>query len=76
MAERAARRGDEGNVGTPAQRSAPAGGGLVVCRHFSAADQDPFDSVAWERRSAVIQDEKGKVVFEQRDVEIPSFWSQ
>ena len=27
-------------------------------------------------RSAVIGNEKGNVVFEQRDVEIPRFWSQ
>ena len=32
---------------------------------------DPFDEVEWEIRSAVIGNEKGKVVFEQRDVEIP-----
>jgi ribonucleoside-diphosphate reductase alpha chain len=32
--------------------------------------------VAWERRSAVISDEKGKVVFEQHEVEIPAAWSQ
>src|SRR5215470_4067447 len=76
MAERAVRRGDEVSAGTPAQRSTPAGGGLVVRRHFSAPDRDPFDSVQWERRSAVIQDEKGKVVFEQHDVEIPASWSQ
>ncbi len=37
---------------------------------------DPFDVVEWEIRSAVIGNEKGKVVFEQRDVEIPKFWSQ
>jgi hypothetical protein len=37
---------------------------------------DPFDEVEWEVRSAVIGNEKGKVVFEQRDVEIPKFWSQ
>ena len=37
---------------------------------------DPFDEVEWEIRSAVIGNEKGEVVFEQRDVEIPKFWSQ
>ena len=37
---------------------------------------DPFDEVEWEIRSAVIGNEKGKVVFEQRDVEIPKTWSQ
>ncbi len=37
---------------------------------------DPFDEVEWEIRAAVIGNEKGKVVFEQRDVEIPRAWSQ
>jgi ribonucleoside-diphosphate reductase alpha chain len=73
MAERVARRGTEEGS---AQRSVPMGAGLVVRRHFTAPDRDPFDGVQWERRSAVIQDEKGKVVFEQHEVEIPAFWSQ
>ena len=37
---------------------------------------DPFDQVEWELRDAVIGNEKGKVVFEQRDVEMPKSWSQ
>ncbi len=73
MAERAVRRGVEDGS---AQRPVPAGAGGIVRRHFTAPDSDPFDAVAWERRSAVIQDEKGKVVFEQHDVEIPASWSQ
>src|SRR5215475_12650302 len=76
MAERAAKRGDEGGAVTHAQRPAPMGGGLVVPRHFTTPDGDVFETVLWERRSAVIQDEKGKVVFEQHDVEIPASWSQ
>src|SRR5262245_36840043 len=76
MAERATKRGDEGTAVAPAQRPAPRGGGLVVGRHFSAPETDPFETVLWERRSAVIQDEKGKIVFEQHEVEIPASWSQ
>ena len=37
---------------------------------------DPFEEVEWEVRAAVIGNEKGKVVFEQRDVEIPEAGSQ
>ena len=74
MAERAARRVAED--GGAAERSAAIGEGLVIRRHFTAPDGDPFDAVQWERRSAVIQDEKGKIVFEQHDVEIPASWSQ
>ena len=50
--------------------------GLEFPRYFTLPGVDPFDEVEWEIRSAVIGNEKGKVVFEQRDVEIPSFWSQ
>ncbi len=50
--------------------------GLEFPRYFTLPGVDPFDEVEWEIRSAVIGNEKGKVVFEQKDVEIPSFWSQ
>src|SRR5687767_15496665 len=50
--------------------------GLEYERFFSAEGVDPFDEIEWELRSAVIGSEKGEVVFEQRDVEIPKFWSQ
>jgi ribonucleoside-diphosphate reductase alpha chain len=54
-------------------RSVP---GLEFVRSFSREDVDPFDEVEWELRSAVIQNERGELVFEQRDVEFPRFWSQ
>jgi ribonucleoside-diphosphate reductase alpha chain len=50
--------------------------GLEFDRYFSREGIDPFDEVEWEVRSAVIGNEKGQVVFEQRDVEMPKFWSQ
>src|SRR5688572_2197099 len=50
--------------------------GLEFPRYFTLPGVDPFDEVEWEVRSAVIGNEKGKVVFEQRDVEIPRAWSQ
>ncbi|MCE3017305.1 MAG: vitamin B12-dependent ribonucleotide reductase [Pirellula sp.] len=37
---------------------------------------DPFDTVQWELRSAVIKDESGKALFEQTNCEIPADWSQ
>src|SRR4029453_1163016 len=54
-------------------RSVP---GLEFERYFSKDGVDPFDEVDWELRSAVIANERGELVFEQRDVEIPRFWSQ
>src|SRR5215218_11320497 len=50
--------------------------GLDYERFFTREGIDPFDEVEWDVRSAVIGNEKGNVVFEQRDVEIPRFWSQ
>ena len=50
--------------------------GLEFERFFSREGIDPFDEIEWDTRSAVIGNEKGAVVFEQRDVEIPRFWSQ
>src|SRR5580765_175192 len=50
--------------------------GLEFPRFFTLAGQDPFDQVEWELRDAIIGNEKGTVVFEQRGVEIPKSWSQ
>ena len=51
-------------------------GGLKFKRFFTKKGVHPFDDVEWELRSAGITDEKGKVIFEQKDVEVPKTWSQ
>ena len=58
------------------KKAASSAPGLAFPRFFTEAGIDPFDEVEWELRSAVIGNEKGEVVFEQRDVEIPKAWSQ
>jgi ribonucleoside-diphosphate reductase alpha chain len=58
------------------ERPEPAVPGLEFERFFSREGIDPFDEIEWELRSAVIGNERGEVVFEQREVEIPRFWSQ
>ena len=75
MPERAAKR-EKASVTEAVTQPMPVGAGLTFQRHFTAAEQPPFDVAAWERRSAVIQDEKGRVVFEQHEVEMPAGWSQ
>jgi ribonucleoside-diphosphate reductase alpha chain len=50
--------------------------GLTFPRFFTEEGVDPFDEVEWETRTALIGNERGEVVFEQRDVEIPRAWSQ
>lgn len=50
--------------------------GVRVRRYFTQPGVDPFDCVEWEIRKAVITGEKGEIVFEQDNVEIPKSWSQ
>jgi len=50
--------------------------GLEFERYFTKDGVDPFDEIEWELRSALIANERGELVFEQRDVEFPKFWSQ
>ena len=59
-------------------RRSPAGvrAGSPLVRFFTRPGEDPFDAVEWELRTAKISNERGEVVFEQTDVEIPKSWSQ
>jgi ribonucleoside-diphosphate reductase alpha chain len=50
--------------------------GLRFPRVFTRAGSSPFDEVEWELRTAIISNEHGDVVFEQREVEFPKSWSQ
>ncbi len=50
--------------------------GLTFERYFTREGVDPFDTVEWELRDAVISGADGKVFFEQRQVEFPKSWSQ
>ncbi len=48
---------------------------LSIPRVFSDARINPYDQLEWERRTAEITDDAGKVVFKQEDVEVPKGWS-
>ncbi len=53
--------------------------GLAFPRHFTKdlePGQTPYDVLEWEKRTASIANEKGDVIFEQREVEMPRDWSQ
>ncbi len=50
--------------------------GYAVSRYFTRPGDDGYAGVEWELRTAGISAESGKAVFEQKDVEIPKFWSQ
>ena len=49
---------------------------MRIERCFTRAGDNGYAGVIWEQRTASIIGEGGKVVFEQRDVEVPSGWSQ
>lgn len=53
--------------------------GLQFPRYFTArleAGRTPYDEVRWEVRTSSIGNDKGAVIFEQKDVEVPADWSQ
>ena len=50
-------------------------GGLRFKRVFSDPAVAPFDQIEWERRTAEITDDSGKVIFKQEDIEVPKNWS-
>ena len=50
--------------------------GLQIERVYTTPGLHPYDEVTWERRDVVQTNWKtGDVVFEQRGVEYPDFWS-
>ncbi len=53
--------------------------GVTFPRYFTARSEPgktPYDEIQWELRTASIGNDKGAVIFEQRDLEVPADWSQ
>ncbi len=50
--------------------------GLEFQRRFTDGKVSPYDAVEWERRVALIGNDKGQVIFRQENVEVPKGWSQ
>ncbi len=61
---------------TPEYAGAVAAKGLPFERYFTDGKISPFDAVEWEKRTALIGNEKGVTIFRQEDVEVPKGWSQ
>src|ERR1043166_8918105 len=49
--------------------------GMRIERVFSDPKVKPFDQIEWDRRTAEITDDGGKVIFKQENVEVPKSWS-
>jgi ribonucleoside-diphosphate reductase alpha chain len=62
--------------GTATKKKSTRSKGIGIARHFTQAGADPFDSVVWERRSSMINNPDGSVVFKMEGAEIPADWSQ
>ena len=60
----------------PDVRRTLARSAFTIERFFTRSGDDPFASLQWDYRTAVIADESGNAFFEQKDVEIPASWSQ
>ena len=61
---------------TSASKGKVLGKGLTIDRIYTTAGVHPYDEVTWERRDVVQTNWKsGEVIFEQRGVEYPDFWS-
>ncbi|HOW58656.1 MAG TPA: vitamin B12-dependent ribonucleotide reductase [Candidatus Omnitrophota bacterium] len=54
----------------------PAGKGLIFGRFFTKEGISPLDEMPYARRSSVITNPDGSVVFKMENVEVPETWSQ
>src|SRR6266478_6242334 len=53
--------------------------GVTFPRYFTQKlepGKTPYDDIVWELRTAAIANDKGAIIFEQNDVEMPADWSQ
>ncbi|MFL6179086.1 MAG: vitamin B12-dependent ribonucleotide reductase, partial [Actinomycetes bacterium] len=72
----AAQHSHTGDTASKTDRPEVIRRGLAIERVFTTPGVHPYDEVTWERRDVVQNNWKtGEVVFEQRGVEFPDFWS-
>ncbi len=57
-------------------RDSSSSEGMTVERRHTQAGTSPFDQIVWERRTSVITNPDGSVVFKMEAVEVPEDWSQ
>ncbi|MFH0770208.1 MAG: vitamin B12-dependent ribonucleotide reductase [Candidatus Peregrinibacteria bacterium] len=65
----------EGTI-IPLERPMGNGKGLSIPRVFTTPGSDPLEEVTYEKRTSVIRNPNGSVVFQMDDAEIPADWSQ
>src|ERR1041385_216022 len=67
--------GREASASSPKRPDVQSGRGLTFRRHYTKPGIHPFDTIEWEFRTAAISNEKGEVIFEQKNIEVPKSWS-
>ena len=72
MKSATARQASESSRKQPGKRKK----GLSLERRYTEAGTPPLDAVTWERRTSVITNTDGSVVFKTEGAEIPAGWSQ
>ncbi len=80
---KAATRAPRAQSGDPSPRDRAAAAadaansaGMNISRYYTHTGLAAFDEVVWERRSSVINNPDGSVVFKMEGIEVPSGWSQ
>jgi len=77
-------RSEQGTVGMPPMQAPQFqerpgtyhADGLRFERRFTKDGVSPYDLITYEKRSSVIREPDGTVVFEMHDIEVPATWSQ
>src|SRR3954466_1061229 len=69
------RRVSPGTSSRLAKSASRSNKALKLERVFSSAKTSPFDQLEWDKRTAEITDDSGKVIFKQENVEVPKSWS-
>lgn len=59
-----------------APTSTPSHSGLAFEACFATPGVSPFDEIQWDHRTAEINDDGGKALFRQENVEVPKSWSE
>ena len=73
---RSKRSADQSSIDESYRFTGAGSKGLTFERRYTTPGVHPYDEVSWELRDASIANESGVAVFEQKDVEVPEFWSQ
>ncbi|RJO59085.1 vitamin B12-dependent ribonucleotide reductase [Candidatus Parcubacteria bacterium] len=49
---------------------------MRIKRRYTSPGVDPLEQIIYEKRSSIIKNPDGRIIYEIKDVEVPSFWSQ